>query len=78
MDKARLITLIRDIVSNGMMAEIKGDDDKFMIDSFVMMLLLTAIEENFSVGVDIEQFDFDQTVSVLSLADTFVRYAHAL
>ncbi len=74
MDKNLLTEVVRDIILSEWPGGALGDDEVFVIDSYIMWLLLDTIEERFSVKIEIEQFDFDESVTIASLAETFIRY----
>lgn len=75
MDKSKVVQHLKEVIEQQTEDVIKNDDQELDLDSFTMMLVITAIGDQWNVELDMESLDFDQFNTLNSLADQVLNAA---
>jgi len=67
MDIKEFSTQVSELIEGELRISIKSDDEELDIDSFTMMLVITFIEEEAGVKLDMDKLDFDAFKSIGTL-----------
>ncbi len=67
MDVNEFSTKVRELIEGELQISIQGDDEELDIDSFTMMLVITFIEDEAGVKLDMDSLDFDAFTSIATL-----------
>ena len=67
MDSNEFSKQVKELIEGELHISIKSDDEELDIDSFTMMLVITFIEEEAGVKLDMDSLDFDAFTSIDSL-----------
>ena len=69
MDKSELVKHLKEVIEEQTESVINSDDQELDLDSFTMMLVITAIGDRWNVELDMETLDFDKFNTLNSLAE---------
>ena len=69
MERTDVTTKLKELIETETMTTIGSDDQELDIESFMMMMTITLIDEQFNIALDMDELDFDAFTSLNSLAD---------
>ncbi|MDA1089368.1 MAG: phosphopantetheine-binding protein [Proteobacteria bacterium] len=73
MERTDVTTKLKELIESETKTTIGSDDQELDIDSFMMMMVITFIDEQFNISLDMDELDFDAFTSLNSLADLVVN-----
>ena len=73
MERTEITTKLKELIEAETKITIGADDQELDIDSFMMMMVITFIDEQFQIVLDMDELDFDAFTSLNSLADLVVN-----
>ena len=73
MERTDITTKLKELIETETKTTIGSDDQELDIDSFMMMMVITFIDEQFKISLDMDELDFDAFTSLGSLADLVVN-----
>ena len=69
MKRSDVIEKLKNLIEEEREITIDANDQKLDIDSFTMTLIISSVNEEFGVTLDMETLDFDAFTSLNTLAD---------
>ena len=69
MKRADVIEKLKNLIEEEREITIDANDQKLDIDSFTMTLIISSVNDEFGVTLDMETLDFDAFTSLNTLAD---------
>ena len=69
MKRSNVIEKLKNLIEEERELTIDTNDQKLDIDSFTMTLIISSVNEEFGVTLDMETLDFDAFTSLNTLAD---------
>ena len=69
MKRTNVIEKLKNLIEEERELTIDTNDQKLDIDSFTMTLIISSVNEEFGVTLDMETLDFDAFTSLNTLAD---------
>ena len=73
MERTDITTKLKELIETETKTTITADDQELDIDSFMMMMVITFIDEQFNISLDMDELDFDAFTSLGSLADMVIN-----
>lgn len=73
MERTEITTKLKELIETETKTTIASDDQELDIDSFMMMMVITFIDEQFKIALDMEELDFDAFTSLDTLADLVIN-----
>ena len=75
MEKNEVVQHLKEVIEQQTEDAISANNQELDLDSFTMMLVITAIDDKWQVELDMETLDFDQFNTLDSLADQVISAA---
>ena len=69
MKRSNVIEKLKNLIEEERELTIDANDQKLDIDSFTMTLIISSVNDEFGVTLDMETLDFDAFTSLNTLAD---------
>ena len=69
MKRSNVIEKLKNLIEEEREITIDANDQKLDIDSFTMTLIISSVNDEFGVTLDMETLDFDAFTSLNTLAD---------
>ena len=69
MKRSDVIEKLKNLIEEEREITIEANDQKLDIDSFTMTLIISSVNDEFGVTLDMETLDFDAFTSLNTLAD---------
>ena len=69
MERTEVTTKLKELIETETKTTIGSDDQELDIDSVMMMMTITFIDEQFNIALDMDELDFDAFTSLGTLAD---------
>jgi len=77
MERSEITRKLKDLIESEAKISIASNDQELDIDSFMMMMIITFIDQEFAVALDMDELDFDAFTSLDTLADLVVNKGRA-
>jgi len=72
MDRSEIIAKLKTLIEDHTGTTIDGPDQDLDIDSFTMMLIITYVDQEMGITIDMDSLDFDSFKSLTTFADIVV------
>ena len=73
MEREEVASKLKYLIEEQSELVISNNDDKLDIDSYMMMLIITYVEEEMDVRLDMDQLDFDDFKSLNTFTDLVLK-----
>jgi len=77
MDRAEIVDKLKRLIEEQDEIEIADADKKLDIDSYTMMLVITFVQDDMGIQLDMDKLDFDAFTSLNTFADLVLEAAKA-
>lgn len=73
MDKQEIGSKLKKLIEEHSEIVISNDDDKLDIDSYTMMLIISYVDEELGVSLNMDELDFDDFKSLNTFTDLVLK-----
>ena len=73
MDKQEVSSKLKALIEEHSEIVVSNNDDKLDIDSYTMMLIISYVDEEMGVRLDMEELDFDDFKSLNTFTDLVIK-----
>ena len=73
MEREEVASKLKYLIEEQSELVISNNDDKLDIDSYMMMLIITYVDEEMGVRLDMDQLDFDDFKSLNTFTDLVLK-----
>lgn len=77
MDRSEIVTKLKGLIEEQDDVKIESSDQKLDIDSYTMMLVITFVQEEMGIQLDMDQLDFDAFQSLDAFTDMIQQQSEA-
>ena len=77
MERTEIAEKIKTLIEERNDIVVAGPDDPLDIDSFTMMLIITFVDEEFGIRLDLDKLDFDEFKSLNKFVDVVTAHEAA-
>jgi acyl carrier protein len=77
MDRTEIVDKLKRLIEEQDEIEIADADKKLDIDSYTMMLVITFVQDDMGIQLDMDKLDFDAFTSLNTFADLVLEAAKA-
>ena len=77
MNRSEIIEKLKDLIEKQDDIKIESADEKLDIDSYTMMLVITYVQEEIGIQLDMDKLDFDNFNSLNVFTDMILEQSEA-